>query len=652
MGTLSVRGADKQAYFRASLSLERLAEPLAALTGLPAEGFLREAWTLILKNAAHDTACGSGIDAVAADARRRSEAALQLAEAVAGRGLGRIAADAETTRSDPHRYEVVVWNPSAFSRAGLVEVDVSADGSSLSVETPDGRQPGQPLAVSAPASSQAFEVRTLDVHSLLGWLRERAILHETVRSLQFEREDATIQVRVELGRGGAGADLDDAQRTAESLAATPGVERFAVSVERAPVQRLLIPSGTLEGFGWNRLRIVPGAARARSAVTVGEDSLENNHLAAQLESDGTITVRFKNLAFPWLHRLVDEADAGDEYNFSPIDQAPLTEPERVGLAWQAEAGPLRGALERELVYRLPASLAADRRGRSETTVEVPVRQRVALEANQARLDFTIELDNQAADHRLRVHFPLPFEVDSSRADSAFHVTRRPVVAAQLEDGASEWTLPTYPMRSFVDLSDGRRGLTLVTQGLHEFEVLPGPPAVLALTLIRSVGWLSRDDLRYRQGHAGPPLKTPGAQAFGPHRLEYSLVFHDGDWEGSDAWRRAEEVTVPLQLAGVHSGAGDPGRGPFSISLEPATIQLTACVPTREGFALRLLNASERPHDAHVRFQPPPDAIVRVSLGGTEQGPVAIHGGTAQVGLHPWEIVTLQVSRRPGSSTGS
>jgi hypothetical protein len=645
MGTLSIRGRDKQAYFRAGLTLERLAEPVAALTGLPAQGFLREAWTHVLQNAAHDTACGSGIDAVAVEARGRSDAVQQLADAVVSRGLARIAAQAGSSAVDAERYEAVVWNPSAFTRAGLVELEVSGDQPHWTVESPDGRQAAQSLAVAQPSPQQSFELRAEDVHGLLGWLRERPIMQQAVRAVDFQANGAQVQVRVQLGRGATGIDLDQVSRTAESFATTPGVERFQVVIEPMPVQRLLVPAGRVDGLGWSRLRLTPRSGpRGHAGVAVADDRLENDRLAVQLESDGTITVRQRDMVYPGLHRLVDEGDAGDEYNFSPVDEAALTQAERVGLPWTAEAGPLRGALDRELVFRLPDGLSPDRSRRSALVVDVPVRQRITLERAEPRLDFTLELDNQAADHRLRVHFPIPFDVTASHADTAYHVTTRPVIRARLEEGASEWELPTYPMRTFVHLSDGRRGLTLVTHGLHEYEVLPGPPPVLALTLIRAVGWLSRDDLRLRKGHAGPPLRTPGAQAFGPHRFQFSLVFHDGDWTPDAVWRQAETTLLPLQVAGTFGGAGDPHRGSASISLEPAAIQLTACIPDGDGYLLRLLNAGATAQDARVRFKPAPARVQRVTFDGAPPETVDLEGEVARLGLRPWEIATLRVSR--------
>ena len=111
MGTLSVRAPDKQRYFEATRLLERMADPIAALTGIDAGHALEEAWTLILQNAAHDTACGSGIDAVAEESRRRSGQVIEIAERIIDRALPRIAGAGQ------------VWNPSPFPRQGLIEAE-------------------------------------------------------------------------------------------------------------------------------------------------------------------------------------------------------------------------------------------------------------------------------------------------------------------------------------------------------------------------------------------------------------------------------------------------------------------------------------------------------------------------------------------------
>jgi alpha-mannosidase len=269
---------------------------------------------------------------------------------------------------------------------------------------------------------------------------------------------------------------------------------------------------------------------------------------------------------------------------------------------------------------------------------LPIQLTLSLEADTPRLDIEMEIINRTPDHRLRVHFPLPFQVNESTADTPFHVTRRRVIGARRDPGSTEIELPTYPMWSFTDVSDGRAGLALIADGLHEYEVLPGKPQELALTLLRSVGWLSRDDLTTRTGHAGPEMETPGAQVLGGHRFRYSLYFHAGDWERGAVWRMAESTLTPLV----------PGRGPTvttpapSIELAPDSIQMTALLPRRDGYDLRVLNASDAPHEATIGLQPQPAEVSAITLAGDPRASLRITDGVVRVSLPAWGIATLRV----------
>lgn len=513
MGTLSVRVADKQRYAAASRAVERLCEPLAALSEVDVAGLLNQAWTQILQNAAHDTACGSGIDAVAEESRRRSESALQIAETVIDRCLPPVAGEGE------------VWNPSAFPRQGVVKV-------------------------------------------------------------------GKVLVRTPLIGGCSVAKL-------------------------------------LEG------------SRAEP-VDVSDTGLENTHLQCELRPDGTLDILHKRtgLRYEGLHRLVDEGDAGDEYNFSPVAEPAPDQLLRNLTSQVLDADPLRPRLEVRFEYVVPIRLTADRQRRTDEEVALPVRISLSMEADEPRVDIELTIINRAEDHRLRVHFPLPFAVEQSAADTPFHVTGRPVGPARRDPGAPEVELPTYPMWSFVDVGDGHRGLAFIADGLHEYEVLPGPPPELAPSLLRAVGWLSRDDLTTRSGQAGPEVATPGAQVPGAHRFRYSLYFHEGNWEAGGVWRAAERALLPLL-----PGHGALARTPAPlIEVGPDCIQMTACIPRPDGYDLRLLNASDQRQDAVVRLLPQPAEVIAISLAG-EAGPrVDLVKGVARIVTRPWEIATLRVRR--------
>jgi hypothetical protein len=637
MGTLSVRVPDKQLYFEAGRWLERYAEPLTALSGLDARGFLDEAWTLVLQNAAHDTACGSGIDAVAEDARVRSRAALEIGQLVASRGLERLEDSSSNDENHPRGGPAVsVWNPSPFPRSDLIEVEVAESGW-------QGQELGE---VQAPETPFKVTFAAEQIPSLLSTLDERKIAGEVITSVRFTREGRRVTVLVETAVTGAAADLDAARREAEVLAATPDVEIFEMTIKRAPTRRMLIESGVVEGFCLTYIRRGTQEVDPASGVEVGARTLSNDRVRLTVERGGLLAV--DDLAtgtrYGALHRLIDEGDAGDEYNFSPPpEQLAILRPAGEPIINSLETGPLRGKLELRTDYVIPVALDHGRRRRSEETVSLPLTLRISLEAGSPQLDFELELENQARDHRLRVHFPLPFEATHSAADTPFHVTRRKALPARREPGAPEWELPTYPMRTFVDAGDGRRGVALITHGLHEYELLTTPQPAVALTLLRSVGWLSRADLLYRTGHAGPALQTPGAQVLGRHEFRYSLRFHSGDWESAGIWRAAETSLLPL-MVGRLGRVQNQRLVPGMIRLEPENIQVTACVPREYGYDLRILNASDRPSVASLRIEPRPTEVTRVTLGGSIQERLNPPPETFQIGLRQWEIATLRVAQ--------
>ena len=220
---------------------------------------------------------------------------------------------------------------------------------------------------------------------------------------------------------------------------------------------------------------------------------------------------------------------GDEYTYCPPDEDRFvqfvrwpTEPHQIRII---EAGPARETLEVRLIGQLPKGLTEDRKGRSEELVDCEIVSRVSLYPGVARIDIETEIDNQREG-------PPP-----ARALPDRH-PRRPLArraalrcrlaphrrAASTTTRGFETPVATYPQKSFVDISDGERGFMLANRGLPEYEAIEEADGTItiALTLLRCVEWLSRDDLSTRKGHAGPGMHTPGAQMQGRWKFQYSI----------------------------------------------------------------------------------------------------------------------------------
>ncbi len=76
---------------------------------------------------------------------------------------------------------------------------------------------------------------------------------------------------------------------------------------------------------------------------------------------------------------------------------------------------------------------------------------------------------------------------------------------------------------------------------------------IAVTLLRCVGWLSRDDIPLRLHHAGPGFPTPGAQEMGEHTFEMAFIpFNDG-WESGIHSAYLLDTPYDLEMLPLHSG---------------------------------------------------------------------------------------------------
>ncbi len=149
----------------------------------------------------------------------------------------------------------------------------------------------------------------------------------------------------------------------------------------------------------------------------------------------------------------------------------------------------------------------------------------------------IDFQNDRPDHRRRLLVPAETG-GGAWAGVAFGAVHRPFRRPGSEAGR-EYDLRTDAARLWV-----LAGRTAVfVPGPFEYELVEGH---IAVTLLRSVGWLSRGDLKNRPGHAGPGLATPGGQLLGLHHFELAVMLDAGDRFEVARW--ADSYCHPLAPA--------------------------------------------------------------------------------------------------------
>lgn len=651
-GTLSTRTWLKQANDAAQAVLERFVEPglasaaLAGRAGATGIAQLDRAWELVLHNAPHDSVCGCSVDEVHRENAIRTERVGQIAADLVRRQL---LAEGVDTRlhGAPATGDVdlLVRNPHARPHTGPVEVEVVlAPGRRvIGLADPDGHD--QPVDVVPGPSAQTGP-------------------------LHFEADVDLLP------------DSHPVDRVTVAFVARD-VPPLGWSVYR--LRCAAAPVSTVDPAGLGAALAASGAFTS-PAVDGLVDVADGRRLA--VADDGSLRVVRDGCTREQLLRLLDDGDRGDSYTHDPVPDPPHGA--RV-LSRTATVTQVRSRVVAEAILELPSGLAPDRSTRDDHTVVCPVRISATAWAGLPGVQVRIEVDNRAKDHRVRVVTP------ASGATSWFGLSHwsmieRPMVPEHgplPEARGHEAVCGVAPVHGLLFAGSGDEATALLARGLPEGAGLVDDPVtgagpVLAVTLLRAVGWLSRPDLRVRTAAAGPMLATPDAQVTGPLVADLAVLVGDettapgpggtcpDDLDpGAALVHAAQAHRSPLTAHQLRAGTAPPatrGPGPTWPAPEVRGALLSAFAPVPDAAPgaetaataarLRIWNPTPLTVPADVTL-PPGTKVVAARLDGTPEaqtdsraaGEQAVDPILADVGavklrpvLGPWQVRTFTLAR--------
>jgi len=364
----------------------------------------------------------------------------------------------------------------------------------------------------------------------------------------------------------------------------------------------------LPSMGYRTLYIEPHVAgKLLAAEKSSEALLENAFWEITLNDDGTLRLLDKasGLIYDRALEIEESSDDGDEYDYSPSrEEWRLTsaqgehEVEVIHEAWQS-----RAVIRHRMA--VPADLA-ERSARQQTgTLEAELT--VTLSHNSRRIDVEARLGNHVDDHRVRVLIPTPFTTDTVLADTQFGSLMRPVqdeaMANWQEEGWKEAPLPVWNLLNYAVLQERRNGMALFTEGLREFEVTGERQKTFALTLLRGVGVLGKEDLLLRHGRpSGIKMPVPDSQMRGQLTCRFSLFSFNGTPVSAGVAQQAKSWLTPVHCYNkIPWDAMKLNRASFTTlcSYSLLTLAPNGCVLSalkkaedRDEMILRLYNPSE------------------------------------------------------------
>jgi mannosylglycerate hydrolase len=338
-------------------------------------------------------------------------------------------------------------------------------------------------------------------------------------------------------------------------------------------------------------------------------------------------------------RIVDGGDYGDSYNYGPpAADALVDRPRSVSVSRESD-GPVLGRLIVSRAYDWPRGVMPDGSARADELEPTEVRTEVELRAGEPFVRVGVSFGNRSSDHRVRFHAPLPRPAAVSHAEGQFAVVER---APTGEGGYHEEPLGTYPAHGWVDAG----GLAILLEHLTEYELTDD--GEMAITVLRSIGLISRNANPYRQDPAGPEMPIPNAQMHGPWRMRFALMPHAGDWSDggvADAAERHRHPFVAFGGLGVADEAWPPvGAGSEGLALEGRDVVLSSLRRRDAGWLeARVVNLSNGGRAAALR-----GGITEAreaSLRGEAGKPLAVDDETLRLELRAAEIRTVQLRRR-------
>jgi alpha-mannosidase len=589
--TLSARMDIKVLNFLTEKQIQYYAEPFNSFAGFLGldinDRYLDIAWEHIIQNSAHDSIGGCSLDEIHEDMIGRYKQAIQIGQAVTDRAIKHIAGNINLTefnniKSTNKDIFISFVNPTQFTRNEIAElfIDIPKDIDKGGFDVIDSK--GEKLK-----------------HVVLDTTDDEPVLEQMIdRPMYFS------------------------------------MRRY----------KALVEINDLPALGLKSLKVIPKTQvhldpRLPKKAVIKEPALENEFIKINFNPDGSMNIENKvNFAvFYNTGYFYDEGEAGHAWVHTPVDEK-ITSLGGSAYIYSLENNELRQKVLVALTMEVPANLE-ERSKKEPRTEQIKIRMTVTLTKLSQAPEFDINVENNAEAHRLRIMFPTIGNPSHSYGEGQFDVVKRRTSRPDTA-GWVERPMYDYPMHHFVDIEDDTDGFAILSDGLKEYEVIPGKQNVLAITLIRAFNYViqpsSKEDYSYKKG----------SHCLGIHNFKLAFYSHSGNYVRANVFTQAFGFCYkPLSFQSGMTTGTLPAEFSF-LEIENRNLILS-CIKKAEqyksSYVIRMYNPTFQKVSSRVFFGIP---VKKVQLVTLEELVVSdldlINSNEIEVDAKMREIVTIKV----------
>ncbi|HAJ32774.1 MAG TPA: hypothetical protein DCK79_05315 [Candidatus Atribacteria bacterium] len=577
----------KQANERCEILLKNWAEPTASLAWLLGKDYPQNliwtSWKWLLKNHPHDSICGCSIDQVHKEMMTRFDWSKQIAQGVINKNLDYITGKIKINYLNKDELALLVFNPLPYFIDENVEVRIKFP---------------------------------------------QEINLNRVKVLNTQREEIPYQLK------GYGADY--------KIIFNPFKVPQFLEVNYADISFTAkdIPACGYKIFIVKAINNLMTSKEYETDIRAGRDYIENKYYKIIVEANRTLTIvdKLNNKVFKNCHRFIDGGDAGDEYTYSPPlnDEIIISQLDNLSIQ---DVGPSEATLKVSGKMMLPVGLNPDRKSRADKMIECPLESEIKLYSEIQRIEFKTKFNNRVCDHRLQVEFPTAIKSDYVYADGHFDVVKRSINVSDSE-GWKEKAYKTAHNSGFIDINNKEYGLAVLNRGLPEYEIIPDNNTI-ALTLVRSVGWLSRGDLEYKKGNAGPSFATPEAQCLGENIFSYAIIPHQGSWDDARISHKTKQYKTKVVTKQLENQPGNLSDKYSFIQLEGDHLEISAIKKHefKDKLLIRVYNPTDKVTIGKIKLE---FDVNKVYLGKLDESyeEKLVYNNGVKIEVKPKEIKTI------------